>query len=729
MKTIRLFPMELRRLLQSRLTWIFILLTVISPLAGLILYKPATASTMLSIYLANPALAGGVVGGILFGLLTICELDRANRNRVNVLVDATVSPLSMAMVRLLSIITVALLALGITMVMWFPVSRRIIGAVFDGTDYVLAYILFMGFTLPLAVLIAASAYQFTQRMDLSLVLFAAFVGLSLTIWKDDWQLCWLNPSVWALSDDFSNFRIFRSVAYMRLTWLVALAGIWTLSWLCIRRYGKGAFKSLTRNIQRVYRPIIALLLLICSAIAYVTQPMVDKSNPDETAMTFYEVPYAENVVCTERSAQVYPDTAAGTVYGLATYEFKNESGLEQTVAFGVTPGYTVSSVQANGREVLYTVSDYQEYNEAMLEVTIPAEEHIELTMKYHGFPKENRNMSGMQGSREISEEYLCLENAALSPRLMNVMPDENMYPTTIEITLPESMTVIPFGTSKAEIVEAHENGTVTWRYESNSTGGILYAGNYIQENIEAGGITIEFYYGQKHQAVMEDVGAVDAVQSVVDYCTEHYGVLSFGTGKTLKLIQSRVAGGGYATNGASLLDEADFTADNLGNVSKGAGAGEVMIHELVHQWWGLSNMFDVSDGTSPWSAEGLTVYTTYRIVKELYGETYAQENYVEQWQEAVDNYYLNFYVRNQKYLEMMPEDKRLEISNSLAYVRQYCEMPLKILKAEQLVGGEEAMDKILKTLFNRELDPMYPYLTYQDFLDACGLTEEELNIA
>lgn len=175
-KTIRLFPMELRRLLQSRLTWIFILLTVISPLAGLILYKPATASTMLSIYLANPALAGGVVGGILFGLLTICELDRANRNRVNVLVDATVSPLSMAMVRLLSIITVALLALGITMVMWLPVSRRIIGAVFDGTDYVFAYILFMGFTLPLAVLIAASAYQFTQRMDLSLVLFAAFVG-------------------------------------------------------------------------------------------------------------------------------------------------------------------------------------------------------------------------------------------------------------------------------------------------------------------------------------------------------------------------------------------------------------------------------------------------------------------------------------------------------------------------------------------------------------------------
>ena len=55
-------------------------------------------------------------------------------------------------------------------------------------------------------------------------------------------------------------------------------------------------------------------------------------------------------------------------------------------------------------------------------------------------------------------------------------------------------------------------------------------------------------------------------------------------------------------------------------------------------------------------------------------------------------------------------------------------MPLKILKAEQLVGGEEAMDQILHDLFNREIDYTYPYLTYQDFLDACGLTEEELDL-
>ena len=89
MKTLRLFPLELGRLLRSRLTWLVMLLTVLGPVVGLYLYQPAV-STMNSLYLANPAIAGGIAGGILFGLLAILELDRACRSRVDVLVDGSV---------------------------------------------------------------------------------------------------------------------------------------------------------------------------------------------------------------------------------------------------------------------------------------------------------------------------------------------------------------------------------------------------------------------------------------------------------------------------------------------------------------------------------------------------------------------------------------------------------------------------------------------------------------
>ena len=726
MNVLTLTARELGRLLRGRLTWLVLALTALSPAAGLTVLRFTASETMLSRCVADPAMAAGVLGGLLFALLTLWDSARVPRSRVEVLTDAAVSPLTAALARLAALLVTAALALVLTTLAWLPWTAYTVGSVFDGLDYLLAYGILMGLALPLCILLAGAAWQFTRRFDLSLVLVAVLAALSLTVWRGEWQLCWLNPCVWALSDDFSNFRVLRSAAYMRLTWLLGLAGVWAMSWLCIRRYGKGPLGSLARSARRVYRPLLALALLLCCGWSYAAQPFIDRSNPDLTVMSFFEIPYLEGVTFVSRTAQVFPDTKAGTVSGRASFRFENTSGQEQKVAFGVNPGYTVSDVQANGAEAPFTVSAYQEYNEALLEVTIPADGEVELTMAYRGYPQES--IPTMQGGKELSAEYLCLENAALSPRLMNVLPGEDGYPAAIEITLPEAMTVIPFGSSEAEIIAEHDNGTRTWRYEDNGTGGILYAGDYVREDMEAGGIHIQFYYGRKHQAVMEAVGAADAVQAVVDYCTQHYGPLSFGAGESLKLIQSRVAGGGYAADGASLLDEADFTTANLGDTTKGAVPGETFIHELVHQWWGLGNMFDTADPSSPWSAEGLTVYTTYRIAKELYGEDYAVENYVDQWRAAVDDYYLNFYVRCPEYLDALPEAERLSISNALSGMRQYSEMPLKILKAQELVGGEEAMDEILKGLFTRELDPMYPYLTYQDFLDACGLTEEDLSL-
>lgn len=103
------------------------------------------------------------------------------------------------------------------------------------------------------------------------------------------------------------------------------------------------------------------------------------------AMTFYEVPYAENVVCTGRSAQVFPNTSTGSLSGTASYQFQNTSGQEQNVAFGINPGYTISNVQVNGADIPFSVKRVPEYNEAMLEVTIPADEQAELVMEYSGF--------------------------------------------------------------------------------------------------------------------------------------------------------------------------------------------------------------------------------------------------------------------------------------------------------------------------------------------------------
>jgi hypothetical protein len=292
------------------------------------------------------------------------------------------------------------------------------------------------------------------------------------------------------------------------------------------------------------------------------------------------------------------------------------------------------------------------------------------------------------------------------------------------------MKPILFGAGSTELLRENGNGTKTWRMTDDGYHMIVYVGDYILEEIpvESAGITVNFYYSRKHQPIMEAINATESIRQTIEYCTEHIGPLSFYGDGTFNLIESRISGGGYAGDGASLANEGDFTIQNLSDGAKGGSSAQVTIHELVHQWWGLANMFESAYTESVWSAEGLTCYTTYRIVKELYGEEAAQAAYIDRWQEEVDNYYKDFYVRHPEYLSALPVKYQAGISNSLWEIRKYSEMPLKILKAEKLVGGEDAMDEILKSLFNRELNPEYPYLTYQEFLDACHLTEEDLNL-
>lgn len=727
MRLLRYIKVELKRLLQSPASWIACLIVILSPVVGLTVYQPASTATTLGTYLANPALAAGTVSAIVFGILTVYQQSRNQRKEAETLMRTIISPLTMAVGQILSLFLLALISCIATAALWIPYSKMICGSVFDFTTYFYCYAVFFFLAVPLGILFSSGAYQITRRFDLALVLFIAFSALSLTVWPGEWQMCWLNPAVWAVSDDFSNFRIFRSVGYMRLTWLIILLGVWMVSYLCIRRYGKGLPGSVLVNLQKAYRPAIAVLLLVCAGFLYTAQPFIDHSIELLDYDRFSNVEMIEGITYSGISAEVKPVLKSGKLYGKVKYQIQNTTKAEQEVQFTTNPGYEFSSVLANGEPVPYTVNHDDDFNVQSANVTLPAKENIELMIEYGGFPREWNLTGRMQGSTEMSPNYMNLQNTLLVPRPRNFIPLDPIEDNKLYITLPEQMKLIPFGPEEGTVLEHNQDGTVTWEVLSTYFYPDLFAGDYILEEVEAGGIIVEFYYGRKHQEIMKTTNVKEAIINAVEYCTQHFGPLSFSNNGRIKLIQERVASGGYAGYGASTLDEIDFTAKNLKQENKGSNGGEVMIHELVHQWWGRSNMFDPA-AALPWSAEGLTVYTTYRIMKELYGEAYAKEHYIDKWQAELDEYYKNFYVRHPEYLEKLPEDIGIEIANSLSTVREYAEMPLKILKAEALVGGEEAFDHILQSLFNREIDPSYPYLSYQEFLDACGLSEEDLHL-
>lgn len=193
----------------------------------------------------------------------------------------------------------------------------------------------------------------------------------------------------------------------------------------------------------------------------------------------------------------------------------------------------------------------------------------------------------------------------------------------------------------------------------------------------------------------------------------------------MKLIQTTAyEQGGGAFRNISTMGETYFSEENLGDTDKGASNAEVLAHEIAHQWWGLSANFEVE---GYWSSEGVTVYTTYRLMKEKFGEAYATRYYVDEWQRGLDELNRSFYRRHPEYLEVLPEKYAANVRGMEWSTGMYKIMPLMLLKAAGHLGGEEQLDAVLATLYEKSAAEYYP-LTFQDFLDACGLKEEDIRV-
>lgn len=408
---------------------------------------------------------------------------------------------------------------------------------------------------------------------------------------------------------------------------------------------------------------------------------------------------------------------------IVTYQLQNNSGQPQDCIFQLNSGFTIHSVTANGNGLGFTDKKNDHRNLKDVVCKLPPDKKIELTVSYSGYPKIWSEMRMLLSDSQIERNYVELGDTELRP-VVNAEQAKNEK-FSGEITLPDNLGMVSVGKT-AEVLRENGDGTRTWRTDGIS---YIFAGDYVRVKIAGGGTPIYFYYSQKHQKQMAELNVSRMLENTVSYCTRHYGPLPYTEDKPLCIIQSSAyMQGGGAKDNISVMGEGSFSKEGLVDPQKGASGAEAMAHEIVHQWWGISRMcMDMKNQN--WTAEGVTVYTTYRLMKELYGRDYAQKNYVDVWNAALKNEKDNFYSRHPEYLKILPEKYVNEMQSQFAGTNTYCGMASRIYKAAQLVGGEEKMDSILAGLYKNGGTEMPPIVTWHDFLNACKLTEEDLDYA
>ncbi|GAB2027097.1 M1 aminopeptidase family protein [Lactovum odontotermitis] len=724
---------ETGRLFRSKSAWLVMVLTLLCPLAGYSLHLTAVTATISSLVLANPVLTGGIGGGILFALLSLFESDRVYKSHTDALTESITSPLMLSGAKLIALLASALASTVAAALLYLPYTAYRMGNVFDFTEYLTCFFLLMLPSLWLSVLAATALYQIIRRIDLSFVLFAAFTFFSLSKWAEpEYILRWINPLVPGFSDNFSNGIIFRTAAYNRLFWLSLLTGLWFLSLMCVRNHRKGLLGSFAHNVRFFYLPILSIAFLGLGISLYRAEPYIDHSpvkreaNLGKQDTTASESPYAKenpNVRLLSTQLDTRIDAAHSRLKSTAVYQLINDSGKSQNCVLQINPGYTISRITANGHAISFTDKKNDHDQMKDISLSLPAEKQIKLKVEYKGYPKIWHETRKQLSGPKIESNYIELNGIHLRP-VLNA--DAKGAGITGNISLPAGLELISSG-KPAELLHQNSDGTKTWHIDDPNGLVSRFAGDYVKKDLSDGGIPTYFYYNRKHEKQMDKQNIKQILENTIAYCTKQFGPLPYTPDNPLSIIETagHMFGGGSSDN-LNITDESSFSKEGAANTHNGASVADSLSTEIIQTWWMQGPM--VMDPANPdWTIGGLSVYAAYRMAKETQGDAYAMKHHVEEWKKAWKSLNRSFYVRHPEYAKILPEKYIADLQVELSTIRTHAGMALKIYKAAQLIG-EDKMDEVLTSLYQNGGTEHPPFITWHDFLNACNLKEEDLNI-
>lgn len=720
MRLFSLYRSELRRLLLSKTSWAVLVLCILSPAASYAVIEGSSFG-MTDRYLAGPVLTAASINGVLWAAAAVYEAGRLHRSRVCLLADAAASPRLLSAARTAALLVLSAASALLCACLYLPYTAFKMEYVFDLAFYWGNYLIFL---LPagwISILLAEAFYQITRRVETAVMLYGVSAYFSFSGYAaDDYFMRWLNPRVTVYSDGFSSWWFLRMGCYTRLLWLCLALGLWFFAMICVRKYEKKIAASFLRGMRRICLPVLSVFFAAAGAGLWVYQPFIDQSaGMDQNIIIDSPV--------TKASAIRYyldADPVTGCLSGRAEYDIENPYTGEDRML--LNPGYRVKSLTYGGQDAAFRIVDDDTNGLRSVYFTIPQNRAGTLKVEFGGFPQQRKTHAAYVISSFADWDSMNLGMSSTVP-VSNITCEDGAF---AEITIPEDLTLYLNDSLVKEYAQA-ENGRKTWKCQMQEA--MVYnlvAGRYRMDSFTAAGTDIQFVYGETYAQPVEQYNARQSVADVFEYCTEHYGRLWLAEDKTMTLQQvSAMLMGGQARPGYLEWFETVLSPETLADPARGASATEVFIHEMIHQWWGGFGLECRYDEAAPfWSQEGLAVYSTYRLVKEKYGSLYAKQYYTDVCKKAVQVQERDFYNRHPEYLEKLPEKYRTELIYVNEGTNQYQRMPLMILKAEKLAGGEEKMDRILRNMYADREAFRGSGFSYQDFLEYCGLDAGELKL-
>ncbi len=738
MNPITKFFYEVQRILSERLTWLIMALTA----AGAMWFSlNGTGRTASDAFIVNAAKSSAFLGAFFFTILSLLQFHRDYKNNTDVIILTSTDPVHHQIRKTLALICTAVITTLLISLFALPYGMVKTGYYFQAATFLTAWFLIFLWTLVFAVLLASGIYMLTKRIEAAFLIMSGLILLSITLesmftLNPSYLFYWVQTSAGNFSDLITNQFQIDMLLWNRVFCLLISIGIWALGLCSFRRYGSGFLGSFFVNCRRVWIPVLIITAFSLSGISYVFEPIFDDSKPMDFSgiissgtgivTSMYSEPEVGNpeLTLSNKTFDLVINAKGRTLSGVSKYKLKNTTDKIQTLPVQINTGLTLSKVKVNGREVKAVQGETGELSTANWSIELPAAEEYEIVIGYSGRMR-NDNTILQRVEYGIADGYVWLPSDGFSPSLdINVSNDSSFSGM---LSLDNNLEPV-FAKGKGE-KGTTVNGKTEWRFAGNtgSQNTSIFAAEYMTQSFEAGGLNIELKYFRKHHKSITDMDAVNVIKGAIDYFTMAYGPLIYDKNLTMLELPAYVSGG-FATGNMSAMDETNFNAEGYlptESLSPDQGGGiDVLIHEIAHQWWGLATM-PMQDGTSSWSAEGITCYSTYCFMKQYFGEEYVNERYVRVWQQGLNTYQNAFYIQHPEYLGKLSEEEASNIMASFVNMSLYDIMPLMMLKGGEILGDTEAFQKKLSQLYLTHLGEP---ITYDDFLTVTGLAKEAIEL-
>lgn len=705
---------ELGFLYKSIFVKIIVIITAIFQVIGLRALDNSNSISLQGIRKTSYTMAlgsakyGAAAGALLFAVLTFYVLSRDDRKNSKSLIETSQNYIHIIISRVIALIILGAGAVIIGEIGVVFFHKLIFHIDYNASIYLFSHGVVMFPAILFSILICSGFYMLTASMDISFLVFGLMFFIS--IYSSNYLLNWVQTGTTVFSDFGGIEPIAQLIIYNRILWFFLSISIFTLGLTLLRKYQAGIFESLSINIKKILLPIICIISLTASLLLYTYQPYVYEN---DSALS-NDVNIIENIKLNKVIPNVTFSPSNSSMSANVEYEFDNYQ-CKKEVQFITNTGLKIESVTVNNTE-----SDFEYIKGTdIVKVRIPEEKVIHIKFSYKGgikYPGSN-SFAGYISDKNI---YLLENSHWIFEPLVDT---EDFIEVAGSITAPENLTVVPIG--KLTSIEKRD-GFKTWKYSAKCPGiniGV-FASEYKQQTILAGGTSIEFYYAPQHENYIKKTDITGQIKKILNYYEQNIGQYPFKD-MPLKIVESTIyKTGGHSTSNIVTISEYMFNRNKAGENPKDGFTFshdiQIIAHEIAHQWWGGGiNLKEKNE----WSSEGLAEYYSYKYVQNNF-PAYISEYILSGWEFAAKQQEYSYFINNPEKMGILQENLRKKIEVYANKTLAYDVMPLELLNMEN-IKGEKAFIKNISQIYKSNL---FKTLDYDTFLLNIGLSKEEVKI-